>query len=86
MYRLITESLLGLRLEVDRLHFEPCLPAGWAGFKVHYRYRETVYHIAILQGPGEAAMTIDGAPRPFGAIPLVDDRREHIVELRLARS
>jgi cellobiose phosphorylase len=86
MYRLITESLLGLRLEVDRLHFEPCLPAGWAGFKVHYRYRETVYHIAILQGPGEAAMTIDGASRPFGAIPLVDDGREHLVELRLGRS
>jgi cellobiose phosphorylase len=86
MYRLITESLLGLRLEVDRLHFEPCLPAAWAGFKVHYRYRETVYHISVLQGPGEAAMTIDGAPRPFGAIPLVDDGREHIVELRLGRS
>ena len=33
MYRLITESLLGLRLEVDQLHFEPCLPAGWEGFK-----------------------------------------------------
>ena len=28
MYRLITESLLGLRLEVDKLRFAPCLPAG----------------------------------------------------------
>ena len=27
MYRLIIESLLGLRLEVDQLRFEPCLPA-----------------------------------------------------------
>ncbi len=32
MYRLITESLLGLRLEVDKLHLEPCLPVGWEGF------------------------------------------------------
>jgi cyclic beta-1,2-glucan synthetase len=26
MYRLIVESLLGLRLEVDKLHIEPCIP------------------------------------------------------------
>jgi len=61
MYRLITESLLGLHLEVDKLHFDPCLPAGWGGFKMHYRYRETVYHIHIVQaagGSGAAAMTI----------------------------
>ena len=60
MYRLITESLLGLRLEVDRLRFEPCLPAGWGSFKMHYRYRETVYHIEIVQGAGQAGITIDG--------------------------
>ena len=29
MYRLITESLLGLRLEVDKLRFAPCLPPDW---------------------------------------------------------
>lgn len=86
MYRLITESLLGLRLEVDRLRFEPCLPAGWRGFKVHYRYRETVYHIAIVPGSGSAAMTVDGKPLPGSAIPLIDDGSEHIVELTLGRA
>ena len=83
MYRQITESLLGLRLEVDKLHFAPCLPAGWEGFKVHYRYRETVYHIHIVQAPGAAALTIDGEARAGSAIPMVDDRRDHNVELRL---
>ncbi|MBN1514759.1 MAG: cyclic beta 1-2 glucan synthetase, partial [Phycisphaerae bacterium] len=39
MYRLIVESLLGLRLEVDKLHVAPCLPVDWEAFKVHYRYR-----------------------------------------------
>jgi len=34
-----------LRLEVDRLRIEPLLPAAWTGFDVHYRYRETVFHI-----------------------------------------
>ena len=50
MYRLIIESLLGLRLEVDILSFAPCLPVEWNEYKIHYRYRETVYHITVLQG------------------------------------
>ncbi len=83
MYRLITESLLGLRLEVDQLHFEPCLPAGWGGFTMHYRYRETVYHVSIAQGSGSAGMTIDGEVREGSAIPMVDDGRDHVVEVRL---
>jgi cyclic beta-1,2-glucan synthetase len=45
MYRLIVESLLGLRLEGETLHIEPCLPADWDGFKLSYRYRETRYQI-----------------------------------------
>ena len=49
MYRLIVESLLGLRLEVDKLCFAPCLPVEWNEFKIHYRYRETVYHITVRQ-------------------------------------
>jgi cyclic beta-1,2-glucan synthetase len=89
MYRLIVESLLGLRLEVDKLHVAPCIPADWQGFKVHYRYRETVYHIEVLQmrdGKGGASVSVDGVDRPDKAIPLVDDRREHSVEVRISGS
>jgi cyclic beta-1,2-glucan glucanotransferase len=84
MYRPIVESLLSLRLEVGKLRFAPCLPADWKAFKVHYRYRETVYEIDVLQpftGKGETSMTVDGVPQPDGAIRLVDDRRNHSVEV-----
>jgi cyclic beta-1,2-glucan synthetase len=89
MYRLIVESLLGLRLSVDRLSFEPLLPPDWEGFTVHYRYRETVYHIAVLRrqvGDGAADLTVDGVPQQVGTISLVDDHREHAVELRIPAS
>jgi cellobiose phosphorylase len=89
MYRLIVESLLGLRLEVDKLHVAPCLPADWETFKVHYRYRKTVYHIEVLQtreDKGEASVTVDGVDRDEKAIPLVDDRQEHSVEVRIPGS
>jgi cellobiose phosphorylase len=89
MYRLIVESLLGLRLEVDKLYFAPCLPADWKAFKMHYRYRETVYHIVVSQTRdddekiGETTVTIDGVERHDKAIPLVDDRQEHSVEVKI---
>ncbi len=88
MYRLIIESLLGLRLETDKLHVAPCLPAHWDGLKIHYRYRETVYHIAIVQTPageegksGETRVTVDGIEQGNQPIALVDDHREHTVEV-----
>ncbi len=87
MYRLIVESLLGLRLEVDKLRFTPCLPPDWPGFTMHYRYRETVYHISVQQAPAEdggTRVTLDGVDHPDNSIPLVDDRQEHYVAVRLA--
>jgi cellobiose phosphorylase len=87
MYRLITESLLGLHLEVDRLRFDPRVPAAWPSYKIHYRYRETVYHITVRNGGAGTAVarvTVDGNEQPERQVPLVDDRNEHFVEVDLA--
>jgi cellobiose phosphorylase len=84
MYRLVIESLLGLRLEGDRLRIQPCLPGEWPGFTAHYRFRETVYHIAVHQTPhatGAHRLTLDGQEQAGLAIPLVDDGREHQVDV-----
>jgi len=84
MYRLIIESLLGLRLDVDKLHFEPLLPSSWKAFKVHYRFRETVYHITVLRlsnGNGEMSVTVDGIIQNEMYVPLVDDHNEHRAEI-----
>ncbi len=93
MYRLIMESLLGLSIDVDKLRLAPCLPEFWTEFKMHYRYRETVYHIVVRQTPatnGGTTMTVDGVQRNDEAIPLVDDHQEHTIEVqykpRAARS
>ena len=89
LYRLIVESLLGLNLEVDKLRFAPCLPADWETFKLHYRYRETVYHITVLQthaADNKTRVTVDGVELPDESIPLVDDHLEHAVEVRIRRT
>jgi cellobiose phosphorylase len=87
MYRLTVETLLGLQLEVDQLRIAPCIPAHWPGYKVHYRYRETIYHLTIsnvgeVAAPGQR-ITLDGVAIEGATIPLVDDRRAHQVEVAL---
>ena len=47
MYRLLVETLLGLKLEGDQLRLIARFPKNWTTYKIHYRYRQTVYHITI---------------------------------------
>lgn len=85
-YRLIVESLLGLRLEVDRLRFEPVLPATWKEYKIHYRYRETFFHIRFdCSGGTKRVVRIvqDGREREDLSVQLCDDRQDHKVEVFL---
>jgi cellobiose phosphorylase len=82
MYRLVLESLLGVRLAADRLHLTPCLPAGWPGFELRYRYRETVYRITVRQNTDAGVtVSVDGIVQADPAVPLVDDRQEHQVSV-----
>jgi cellobiose phosphorylase len=86
MYRLITESLLGLHLEVDKLRFAPRIPPDWPSYTVHYRYRETVYHITVRNsGTGQTVrrVTVDGVEQMERTVPLADDRNNHFVELEI---
>jgi cellobiose phosphorylase len=83
MYQAMLESLLGLKLQVDRLTLAPLWPAGWNSFQVHYRYRETVYHITVSRAaPGNARVTVDGVEQGEPLLHLRDDRREHWVEFQ----
>ena len=63
----------------------PRLPKAWDSAKVHYRFRQTVYHIEYRRWDGDAASLpagkLDGNPLAGAVVPLVDDHREHAVEL-----
>jgi len=92
MYRLVTESLLGLRLRVDDkgawLAIAPCLPPHWASYRVDYRFRATSYRIEIVLDDADGAaqrIELDGEPQDAQAVPLVDDGKAHAVRIRTAR-
>jgi len=92
MYRLALETLLGLQLQVDKLRLAPRIPDEWSEYKIHYRYRATTYHLTVRRvGPKPLVVlnltidgaTVDGTGQPHCTIPVVDDHREHHVEVGL---
>jgi cellobiose phosphorylase len=94
MYRLVLESLLGLQLEGNRLTVKPCVPVEWQTFRIHYRYRETVYHITVLRvpegedtldinGSGKTQVSVDGVLQEGAVIVMTDDHIEHQVKVSL---
>jgi len=89
MYRTLVETLLGFQPEGDRLHLLPRLPKNWPNYKIHYRYRETSYHISISRLPDDPPVSrrvyLDGKEISGDAVPLVDDRREHQIDVNVGR-
>jgi cellobiose phosphorylase len=90
MYRLIVESLLGLRLQTDKagtwLSIDPCPPAEWASYRIEYRFRETTYRIGIelIDEEGQSpSVEVDGRSQPGPAIELLDDGGTHHVTVRV---
>ncbi|MFC4259666.1 GH36-type glycosyl hydrolase domain-containing protein [Marinobacter lacisalsi] len=87
MYRLTTETLLGLQLEGDHLRIAPCVPVDWTGYRIQYRFGDTVYDITVSrtgESPGQVSrVVVDGTERPDTRIPMVDDHEDHVVEVHL---
>jgi len=80
MYTAVTKWILGVRLSLDGLVVDPCIPRAWDGFEVRREWRGAVYLIEVTNpdhvSRGVAALTVDGvefdptAPipaRPAGA-------------------
>ena len=75
MYKLIIESFLGLQQEGDKLKLVPCIPKKWDSFKIHYRYKNTMYHIEVVQKNN------NGEKKEEQTITLADDGFEHNVQI-----
>jgi cellobiose phosphorylase len=84
MYRLIIESILGMKIEGNKLSFAPLLPAEWNSFVVDYKYQSTMYHIKIFESENEdTKIVFDGKEQSCTHISLMDDGAEHWVEVKM---
>jgi cyclic beta-1,2-glucan synthetase len=89
-YRVALEWLLGFRVQGANLVLDPCIPRGWPGFEITFRYGAARYDIAV-ENPlgvctGILAIKLDGkilTAQQTMPIPLVDDGATHKVQLVL---
>ncbi|MNV38238.1 N,N'-diacetylchitobiose phosphorylase [compost metagenome] len=86
MYRLILESVLGMRLRGNTLSFDPCLPSDWNTCTLNYRHGRTTYRITVAREPGTSSagqVWVDGVFQEDGVIALHDDGRDREVHVAL---
>ncbi|WP_408014898.1 GH36-type glycosyl hydrolase domain-containing protein [Rouxiella aceris] len=80
-YRLIIESLLGLKRHGHFISFSTRLPADWPQVSLSYQQGSSRYQITIKRGQGEYQVKLDGQTLTDAMIPLADDGQEHQVEV-----
>jgi len=90
MYRVALEWLLGFRVQGANLALDPCIPRGWPGFEISFRYKTARYEITV-ENPlgvcrGILATKLDGEMLTGSKkllIPLLDDGAKHLVQIVL---
>lgn len=89
LYRVGLEAILGICRQGESLFIEPCLPTGWPGYEVDFRYGASTYRIRVSrdsQAVGRRrSLTVDGEARAARSVPLVDDGRQHDVRLAVVQ-
>ncbi|PJB10692.1 MAG: cyclic beta 1-2 glucan synthetase, partial [Gammaproteobacteria bacterium CG_4_9_14_3_um_filter_38_9] len=82
LYRLITETFLGITLKNgNQLHLKPMLPDEWNGFAIDYRFGKTVYKITVNRVENKDRILLDEVLLSESIVPLLDDGQIHQVTL-----
>jgi cellobiose phosphorylase len=84
VYRVLMESIMGVRPTWDGLLIDPCIPSHWPGFRMTRLYRGNVYHIKVTRSDGVGlevqSLILDGKPIDGAVIPPPDtpDGEHHV--------
>lgn len=83
------EDILGFSIENDRLYINPCIPGDWEGFKINYRYKNTLYKIEVKNidgvNKGIKRIIIDGESAENSYIELADDKLGHYIVVEMGQ-
>ncbi len=80
-YRLITESLLGIKRHGEFISIKTHLPKDWPQITLTYQQGSSQYQIKVRRGEGDYQVSIDGQLLHDGLIPIRDDSENHKVEV-----
>jgi cellobiose phosphorylase len=84
-YQAGLKYILGIRPEFMGLRIDPCIPPGWADFRVDRRFRGAEYHISVTNPQGDSkgvrAVRVDGELIEGTLLPLFEDGGVHTVDV-----
>ena len=88
-YQAATQYILGIRPIYDGLRIDPCIPAGWDGFRIRREFRAAVYEIEV-QNPdhvskGVHRVTVDGRQIKGNLVPVLARGQTHHVQAIMGR-
>ena len=87
LYRAGIEYMLGIRVQGATVQVVPCIPREWPGYSVRYRRGETTYVIRVENpsriSTGTVDIDVDGKRVAGDRFPIVDDGRQHRIDVRL---
>ena len=86
-YRVWLEEILGFQRRGDTLTINPVIPKDWPGFRLRYRFQNTIYRIAV-ENPdhcsrGVTLVELDGVAAADKIVTLHDDALPHEVRVIL---
>jgi cyclic beta-1,2-glucan synthetase len=85
LYRIGLEVLLGVRRHGTTFAVRPCIPSAWQHFTVAWRIGTSRYTIDVANPDrvtaGVRSARLDGRPADPAALPVLDDGRDHTVEI-----
>ena len=86
-YRVWLEEILGFQRRGDTLKIDPVIPKDWPGFRLQYRFHNTIYRIAVENpdhcSQGVVLVGLDGVAAVDKVVTLRDDALNHEVRVVL---
>jgi cyclic beta-1,2-glucan synthetase len=86
-YRVWLEEILGFRRCGDMLTINPVIPKDWPGFRLRYRFQDTIYRIAVEnpehRSRGVILVELDGVAAADKIVTLRNDSQPHEVRVVL---
>ncbi|HLV32681.1 MAG TPA: hypothetical protein VKY57_14010 [Chitinispirillaceae bacterium] len=81
----VSQWILGIQPDYDGLLVDPCIPAGWNGFEVKRKFRNSIYRIVVKNpshvNKGVDKLIVDGIVIKENKIPVFNDGATHDIEV-----
>ena len=85
MYEAGLHYILGINIKYGYLSINPCIPSEWKDYKIHYKYKNSIYNITVKnpngKNTGVEKMTLNNEEIQEKKIKLIDNGKINDIEI-----